>query len=502
MLATVPGVTVLVHDQAAPPRTAARPQPRPAGQARTSGSSSTSGCARAAATAATRATACRCSRSTRRTGARRASTRRAATSTCRACRATARRSPPSPSTTTGRNRGQAETPADARRSRRRAARPRARWCRRDAFTVRLSGIGGTGVITVSQILGTAAMLDGLRRARPRPDRAVAEGRAGGERRPRLSRERGAGVEPRQLGRASTACSPSTCSSPPATPTATAPTRRPHRSWSGRSRRHRPARWSPTRRRAYPELDALTGRLDEVSRAELNRYVDAAAHRHRAVRRRHDGQHPAARRRRAGRRRRRPSRRPSSGRSSSTASPSKRNVAAFRWGRRWVVAPARGRGGGGPAPTPRARDRRRADRPPRGRPRRLPVGGLRRPLPRARRAWPARPSSASTRRATLFTEAVARNLHKLMAYKDEYEVARLLLRARGARRRTRRSVGRGTKVTWRLHPPMLRALGLQAQDEARAEDDADVPGAAPRRSGCAARSPTRSVGPRCASSSGR
>src|SRR5690606_26016053 len=31
----------------------------------------------------------------------------------------------------------------------------------DRFTVRLSGIGGTGVITVAQLIGTAALLDGL-----------------------------------------------------------------------------------------------------------------------------------------------------------------------------------------------------------------------------------------------------------------------------------------------------------------------------------------------------
>jgi indolepyruvate ferredoxin oxidoreductase len=58
----------------------------------------------------------------------------------------------------------------------------------------------------------------------------------------------------------------------------------------------------------------------------------------------------------------------------------------------------------------------------------------------------------------FTAAVARNLHKLMAYKDEYEVARLLLDDE-AGRAYRAVGGDDTRVTYHLHPPMLRALGL-------------------------------------------
>jgi indolepyruvate ferredoxin oxidoreductase len=61
-------------------------------------------------------------------------------------------------------------------------------------------------------------------------------------------------------------------------------------------------------------------------------------------------------------------------------------------------------------------------------------------------------------STAFTEAVARHLHKLMAYKDEYEVARLaLLPESQARYRT--VGGADTKVTYHLHPPLLRALGV-------------------------------------------
>ncbi|NOX30494.1 MAG: indolepyruvate ferredoxin oxidoreductase family protein [Actinobacteria bacterium] len=59
----------------------------------------------------------------------------------------------------------------------------------------------------------------------------------------------------------------------------------------------------------------------------------------------------------------------------------------------------------------------------------------------------------------FTESVARHLHKLMAYKDEYEVARLMLLPE-ARSEADGLAGPDAKVTWRLHPPMLRALGMK------------------------------------------
>ena len=62
-----------------------------------------------------------------------------------------------------------------------------------------------------------------------------------------------------------------------------------------------------------------------------------------------------------------------------------------------------------------------------------------------------------RRDARLTETVARSLHKLMAYKDEYEVARLLL-ADESRAPRSVSVDEGRKITWRLHPPMLKALG--------------------------------------------
>jgi indolepyruvate ferredoxin oxidoreductase len=58
-----------------------------------------------------------------------------------------------------------------------------------------------------------------------------------------------------------------------------------------------------------------------------------------------------------------------------------------------------------------------------------------------------------------TTACARNLYKLMAYKDEYEVARLHLLA-AERTRLEAEHGPGVRTRVLLHPPLLRAMGLR------------------------------------------
>jgi indolepyruvate ferredoxin oxidoreductase len=63
----------------------------------------------------------------------------------------------------------------------------------------------------------------------------------------------------------------------------------------------------------------------------------------------------------------------------------------------------------------------------------------------------------------FTRAVIKNLHKLMAYKDEYEVARLHLKA-GWRDELARTFEAPVRVSYRLHPPLLRSLGLRRKLE--------------------------------------
>ncbi len=61
--------------------------------------------------------------------------------------------------------------------------------------------------------------------------------------------------------------------------------------------------------------------------------------------------------------------------------------------------------------------------------------------------------------TELTHAVIRNLYKLMAYKDEYEVARLHLKHTW-REKLDSMFERPLNVYYNLHPPMLRAMGMQ------------------------------------------
>jgi indolepyruvate ferredoxin oxidoreductase len=56
-------------------------------------------------------------------------------------------------------------------------------------------------------------------------------------------------------------------------------------------------------------------------------------------------------------------------------------------------------------------------------------------------------------------AVAKYYYKLLAVKDEYEVARLLL-DEGERLRIKETFGDHAKVTWHLHPSLLRSLGVK------------------------------------------
>lgn len=61
--------------------------------------------------------------------------------------------------------------------------------------------------------------------------------------------------------------------------------------------------------------------------------------------------------------------------------------------------------------------------------------------------------------TRLSEAAARSLFKLLAVKDEYEVARLLLDT-GERARLQAAFGAGARVSYNLHPTWLRSLGVQ------------------------------------------
>ena len=71
----------------------------------------------------------------------------------------------------------------------------------------------------------------------------------------------------------------------------------------------------------------------------------------------------------------------------------------------------------------------------------------------------RAAEASIGEDTRLSETYARYLYKLMAYKDEYEVARLH-RSKAFQQAVRDQFGDKSKVTYKLHPPSMKRLGLE------------------------------------------
>ena len=61
-----------------------------------------------------------------------------------------------------------------------------------------------------------------------------------------------------------------------------------------------------------------------------------------------------------------------------------------------------------------------------------------------------------------TAAAARGYFKLLAYKDEYEVARLMLDPVANSQARELATATGGRLAWKLHPPILRALGMRSK----------------------------------------
>ena len=323
-------------------------------------------------------------------------------------------------------------------------------------TIRMPGIGGTGVVTISQVLGAAAKIDGLE--------AHAVDQTG------LSQKAGPVVSTTSIGDTRpgvidvllgfdllTSVTPANLAGlDPATSVVVASTT-----------------LTPTGRMiGRPDLAPLDplpyiAELDLRSRAALNRYVDASglttgllgsavtanvfllgvAFQTGAV--------------------------PVSAAAIERAielngTAVEANLAAFRWGRAWVVDPGRvEQAAGHEAPVPldtTGLDDLAGDA------ELVRLVAIRRPelvayqdertadhyVDVVRRCWAAEQVAGGD---GAFSRTVAFQLHRVMAYKDEYEVARLLLDGHA---RLERAVGPVEQVTWNLHPPALRAMGLKSK----------------------------------------
>jgi indolepyruvate ferredoxin oxidoreductase len=318
--------------------------------------------------------------------------------------------------------------------------------------VRRSGIGGTGVVTVSQLIGTAALLDGyevrgldqtglsqkagpvvsdlrLSRSGPTPSSKATVGSID----TLLAFDALVAASDSHLAAASTERTVVVAS------TSVTPT--------GSMVAH------PTT--AYPGAVTLQGRLDARSRPALNRYVDAAA-----ACRELFGSTTAANVFLLGVA-------VQAGTVPLSVEALERavelngvavaaNLAALRAGRQWIVDAASRDdeigGGGRPVDEVALADRLATE---------LAAYQNASYAERFRAvvAKVANAESAVSPGSRRLADTAARHLFQFMAYKDEYEVARLLL-APEAKAAAEAVGGKGAKVRWHLHPPMLRSLGMR------------------------------------------
>ncbi|MFR9803336.1 indolepyruvate ferredoxin oxidoreductase family protein [Pseudonocardia sp. RS010] len=335
----------------------------------------------------------------------------------------------------------------------------------DSFSIHMTGIGGTGVISVSQMLGAAATLEGRRvrsldltgstiKAGPvvsqlqvvatgEPPAGIADGGADLF----LAFDLLAGMTPANLAPAGADRTVVVASSA-VTPTAQMAV-------------------DPTVR--YPSTEELRSTLDATSRADHNVYLDVEALAQSIV-----GTHMAANAllvgvaHQAGALPLRAESIEQAIRDQGTAV--EQNLAAFRWGRAVVADPALAERLGS-RPTGRgavdARTRALVDR--------IGATGELARLLEIRIPDLAEYQNAAYARAYAdvvadvaaaertvdgdgLALAVARHLHRVMAYKDEYEVARLHL-LDSVTAAVEAEFGAGARVSWNLHPPVLRYLGM-------------------------------------------
>ena len=334
----------------------------------------------------------------------------------------------------------------------------------DEFTVRLSGIGGTGVVTVSQVIGTAAMLDGFHvRGLDQTGLSQKAGPVSSD--VRMSRNAPASSNHAMTGSVDCYLAFDLLAGAGDA----------HLSGSSPDRTVIVASLGATPtgemvvnpgEKAFPEMDLLRRRLDQSSRASDNRYVDAAA-----ITRGLFGNTTTANIFALGVA-------VQLGALPIAAASLERaielngvaveqNIAAFRFGRQWVLQPA----------TVEAS----ADV------RHVRVETLDQRIERLTDDLADYQDDAYARRfrervdavrraetkidseSEALTVAVAIHLHKLMAYKDEYEVARLALLDE-SQQRYQAVGGPDTEVTYHLHPPMLRAVGVDRKLKFRRTGD--------------------------------